>query len=146
MNSSEFTSLRLSQLLYTSSRLMIQQIQLRLNELGLTYLQYLVMSILWEKDGLKVHELGERLSLDSGTLTPLLKKLEVQNLLKRKRGENDERTVSIHLTYQGKSLQTKTLAILQELEDQLTSRLGKSTEKLIPQAEVFLENLKTLKK
>lgn len=146
MNTSEFPSLRLSQLLYTSSRLMIQQIQLSLNELGLTYLQFLVLSILWEEDGLKVHELGVRLSLDSGTLTPLLKKLESQNLLKRKRGESDERTVSIHLTYPGKSLQSKTLPVLQVLEDQLTSILGKSTEKLIPQMEGLLENLKTLKK
>ena len=146
MNTSEFPSLQLSQLLYTSSRLMIQQIQLSLNELGLTYLQFLVLSILWKEDGLKVHELGTKLSLDSGTLTPLLKKLESQNLLKRKRGEDDERTVSIHLTYPGKSLQSKTLPILQMLEDQLTSTLGKSTVKLIPQIEGLLENLKTLKK
>lgn len=146
MNTSEFPSLQLSQLLYTSSRLMIQQIQLSLNQLGLTYLQFLVLSILWEEDGLKVHELGTKLYLDSGTLTPLLKKLESQNLLKRKRGEDDERTVSIHLTYPGKSLQTKTLPALQVLEDQLTSILGKSTEKLIPQMEGLLENLKTLKK
>lgn len=146
MNTSEFPSLQLSQLLYTSSRLMIQQIQLSLNQLGLTYLQFLVLSILWEEDGLKVHELGTKLYLDSGTLTPLLKKLESQNLLKRKRGEDDERTVSIHLTYPGKSLQSKTLPVLQVLEDQLTSSLGKSTEKLIPQMEGLLENLKTLKK
>ncbi len=146
MNTSEFPSLRLSQLLYTSSRLMIQQIQLSLNEIGLTYLQFLVLSILWEEDGLKVHELGTKLSLDSGTLTPLLKKLESQNLLKRKRGEEDERTVSIHLTYPGKSLQGKTLAALQVLEDQLASDFGKSTEKMIPHLDGLLENLKTLKK
>lgn len=146
MNISEFPFLHLSNLLYTSSRLMIQRIQVTLNELGLTYLQFLVLSILWEEDGLKVHELGTKLSLDSGTLTPLLKKLESQNLLKRKRGEEDERTVSIHLTYPGKSLQSKTLPVLQVLEDQLTSILGKSTEKLIPQMEGLLENLKTLKK
>ena len=146
MNTPEFPFLHLSQLLYTSSRLMIQQVQVTLNELGLTYLQFLVLSILWEEDGLKVHELGTKLSLDSGTLTPLLKKLEAQNLLKRKRGEEDERTVSIHLTYPGKSLQSKTLAALQVLEDQLASDLEKSTEKLIPHLEGLLENLKTLKK
>ena len=146
MSNSEFPFLHLSQLLYTSSRLMIQQVQVTLNELGLTYLQFLVLSILWEEDGLKVHELGTKLSLDSGTLTPLLKKLEAQNLLKRKRGEEDERTVSIHLTYPGKSLQSKTLAALQVLEDQLASDLEKSTEKLIPHLEGLLENLKTLKK
>nr|WP_287938210.1 MarR family transcriptional regulator [Algoriphagus sp.] len=146
MNTPEFPFLHLSQLLYTSSRLMIQRIQVALNKLGLTYLQFLVLSILWEEDGLKVHELGTKLSLDSGTLTPLLKKLESQNLLKRKRGEEDERTVSIHLTYPGKSLRSKTLAALQVLEDQLASDLGKSTEKLIPHLDGLLENLKTLKK
>ncbi|GMQ31429.1 MarR family transcriptional regulator [Algoriphagus confluentis] len=146
MNNSEFPFLYLSQLLYTSSRLMIQQVQVTLNELGLTYLQFLVLSILWEEDGLKVHELGTKLSLDSGTLTPLLKKLEAQNLLKRKRGEEDERTVSIHLTYPGKSLQSKTLAALVLLEEEMSSSLGKPTEKLIPQLEVFLEKLKPSKK
>jgi DNA-binding MarR family transcriptional regulator len=126
--------------------LLIQRIQIALNEFGLTYLQFLVMSVLWEKDGLKVHELGKELDLDSGTLTPLLKKLESQHLLKRKRGESDERTVSIHLTYPGKTLQSKTLEALQVLENQLAQNLGKSTEKLIPQVEVLLEKLKTSKK
>lgn len=146
MNPSEFPSLHLSQLLYTSSRLLIQQIQVKLNDFGLTYLQFLVLSILWEEDGLKVHELGARLSLDSGTLTPLLKKLESQNLLKRKRGDADERTVSIHLTYPGKTLQSKTLEGLRELENQLGQGLGKSADKAIFQVEGLLENLKSIKK
>lgn len=146
MNPTEFPSLHLSQLLYISSRLIIQQIQIRLNDFGLTYLQFLVLSILWEEDGQKVHELGTRLSLDSGTLTPLLKKLESQNLLKRKRGDTDERTVSIHLTYPGKTLQSKTLEGIRELENQLAQNLGRSTEKLIPQVEELLENLKSIKK
>lgn len=146
MNPSEFPSLHLSQLLYTSSRLMIQQIQGKLNDFGLTYLQFLVLSILWEEDGQKVHELGARLSLDSGTLTPLLKKLESQNLLKRKRGDADERTVSIHLTYPGKSLQSKTLEGIRELESQLAQGLGKSADRAILQLEGLLENLKSIKK
>ena len=146
MNPSEFPSLHLSQLLYTSSRLLIQQIQVKLNDFGLTYLQFLVLSILWEEDGLKVHELGRRLSLDSGTLTPLLKKLESQNLLKRKRGDADERTVSIHLTYPGKTLQSKTLECIRELENQLAQELGKSADKAIIQLEGILENLKSIKK
>lgn len=146
MNPSEFPSLHLSQLLYTSSRLLIQQIQVKLNGFGLTYLQFLVLSILWEEDGLKVHELGARLSLDSGTLTPLLKKLESQNLLKRKRGDADERTVSIHLTYPGKTLQSKTLDGIRELESQLAQKLGKSADQAIVQLEGNLENLKSIKK
>lgn len=146
MNPSEFPSLHLSQLLYTSSRLLIQQIQVKLNDFGLTYLQFLVLSILWEEDGLKVHELGARLSLDSGTLTPLLKKLESQNLLKRKRSDADERTVSIHLTYPGKTLQSKTLEGILELESQLAQELGKSADKAIIQLEGLVENLKSIKK
>lgn len=146
MNPSEFPSLHLSQLLYTSSRLLIQQIQVKLNGFGLTYLQFLVLSILWEEDGLKVNELGARLSLDSGTLTPLLKKLESQNLLKRKRGDADERTVSIHLTYPGKTLQSKTLDGIRELESQLAQKLGKSADQAIVQLEGNLENLKSIKK
>ncbi len=146
MNPTEFPSLHLSQLLYISSRLIIQQIQIRLNDFGLTYLQFLVLSILWEEDGQKVHELGTRLSLDSGTLTPLLKKLESQNLLKRKRGDTDERTVSIHLTYPGKTLQSKTLEGIRELENQLAQGLGKSADRAILQLEGLLENLKSIKK
>lgn len=145
MTDSEFPFLALSKLLYTSSRLLIQQIQHKLNEFGLTYLQFLVLCILWESDGLKVYQLGEKLNLDSGTLTPLLKKLESQNLLKRKRGEADERTVTIHLTYPGKTLQSKTLTAMQELEEKLNPTLGKDAQQLLPEMEGFLEKLKPLK-
>lgn len=145
MTDSEFPFLALSKLLYTSSRLLIQQIQPKLNEFGLTYLQFLVLCILWESDGLKVYQLGEKLSLDSGTLTPLLKKLESQNLLKRKRGDADERTVTIHLTYPGKTLQSKTLAAIRELEEDLNPTLGKELQKLSPGMQDFLEKIKTHK-
>lgn len=141
MNDSEFPSVALSRLLYSSSRLLIQRIQLTLNDFGLTYPQFLVLSILWEEDGLKVHELGNKLNLDSGTLTPLLKKLESQNLIKRKRGEADERTVTIHLTYPGKSLQSKTLTAVALLENQLESELGKEVQKLLPTLETILQKL-----
>ncbi len=145
MASSEFPSIELSRLLYSSSRLLIQQIQVTLNEFGLTYPQFLVLSILWREDGLKVHELGKMLNLDSGTLTPLLKKLESQNLLKRKRGEEDERTVSIHLTYPGKSLQTKTLAAIGKFEEQMDLSIGKETKKLLPELAGLLTKLQTQK-
>jgi DNA-binding MarR family transcriptional regulator len=145
MATTDYLSIRLSQALYTTSRLLIQQIQVKLNEFGLTYPQFLVLLILWENDGLKVHQLGERLSLDSGTLTPLLKKLEGQNILKRKRGEADERTVTIHLTYPGKSLQAKTLEAISLLEQQLEIQLGKEIQKLLPGMEEFLDKLKALK-
>lgn len=145
MANSEFPSIELSRLLYSSSRLLIQRIQLTLNEFGLTYPQFLVLSILWGEDGLKVHQLGEKLNLDSGTLTPLLKKLESQNILKRKRGEEDERTVSIHLTYPGKSLQSKTLSALVLLDEQIQLQQPGEVQILLPILEELLNKLKTLK-
>lgn len=135
------TILELSRLLYSSSRILIQRIQMILNEFGLTYPQFLTLSILWQEDGLKVHQLGEKLQLDSGTLTPLLKKLEAQNLVKRKRGEADERTVTIHLTYPGKSLQSKTHQTIRKLEEEMHSEMGKEISKILPAADSFLEKL-----
>lgn len=117
MPDSNSSALQLSLSLYSSSRLLTQQFQSRLNELNLTYPQYLVMSVLWEEDGLLVHKIGQKLHLDSGTLTPLLKKLEGMNYVKRSRNEADERTVSIQLTYPGKSLRSKTQELLKPLEE-----------------------------
>jgi DNA-binding MarR family transcriptional regulator len=78
-----------------------------LDRLGLTYPQYLVMLVLWEGDGVPVKEIGERLFLDSGTLTPLLKRLERAGLIKRTRSTEDERQVLIDLTAQGQALKDK---------------------------------------
>ena len=78
-----------------------------LDRLGLTYPQYLVMLVLWEGDGLAVKEIGERLFLDSGTLTPLLKRLEAAHLIRRTRSSEDERQVLIALTAQGQALREK---------------------------------------
>jgi DNA-binding MarR family transcriptional regulator len=78
-----------------------------LAELGLTYPQYLVMLVLWEGDGLSVKALGERLMLDSGTLTPLLKRLEAAGLIRRRRSLRDERQVELFLTPQGDRLRGK---------------------------------------
>jgi len=78
-----------------------------LKPLGLTYTQYIVLLVLWEKDGLSVTELGEKLKLDNGTLSPLLKKLEQAGHLSRQRSREDERVVTIRLTEEGKALQEK---------------------------------------
>ena len=78
-----------------------------LDRLGLTYPQYLVMLVLWEQDGLPVKEIGERLFLDSGTLTPLLKRMETAGLVKRTRSTEDERQVIVALTAQGEALKEK---------------------------------------
>ena len=78
-----------------------------LDQLELTYPQYLVMLVLWEQDGLMVSELGQRLSLDSGTLTPLLKRLEASGYVTRIRDVNDERRVHISLTTAGRRLKAR---------------------------------------
>ena len=86
-----------------------------LDRLGLTYPQYLVMLVLWEQDGVSVKDIGERLFLDSGTLTPLLKRMEAAGLIKRTRSTEDERQVMIALTPQGQSLREKARAVPQAI-------------------------------
>ncbi|GHB39639.1 MarR family winged helix-turn-helix transcriptional regulator [Mongoliitalea lutea] len=116
---------------YVASRLFSQQYRDLLDSLGLTYPQYLVMLCLWEKDGLIVSQIGKQLSLDSGTLTPLLKRLEAMNLVRRVRSESDERRVEIQLTYPGKSLQSKAIPISQSMEQTLSGWKEKDREKLV---------------
>ena len=78
-----------------------------LKPLGLTYTQYIVFLVLWEKDGVSVSEIGERLLLDNGTLSPLLKKMEQAGYIERRRSSADDRVVMITLTEQGRALQEK---------------------------------------
>ncbi len=82
-----------------------------LDRLGLTYPQYLVMLVLWERDGVPLKNIGEKLFLDSGTLTPLLKRLEAADLVKRTRSTEDERQVLIALTSKGQALKEKARAV-----------------------------------
>jgi DNA-binding MarR family transcriptional regulator len=86
-----------------------------LDRLGLTYPQYLVMLSLWERDGVPIKDIGERLFLDSGTLTPLLKRLETAGLVRRTRSKEDERQVLIDLTPQGQALKEKARAVPQSI-------------------------------
>ena len=97
--------------LYSTSLAMTKLYKPLLEELGLTYPQYLAMLVLWEQDGLTVSELGERLYLDSGTLTPLLKRMETAGLLSRLRAVQDERRVHITLTAAGRKLKAKAAKI-----------------------------------
>lgn len=107
--------------LYAASNAMTRIYRDRLEPLGLTYPQYLVMLVLWEADGLtvsaplNVKTLGERLHLDSGTLTPMLKRMEQADLLLRRRSKEDERQVGIFLTPRGKALQREVAAMQREL-------------------------------
>lgn len=97
--------------LYSASLAMTKLYKPLLETVGLTYPQYLVMLVLWEQDGVTVSELGERLFLDSGTLTPLLKRLETSGLIARIRDAQDERRVRISLTAPGRALRDKAEAI-----------------------------------
>ncbi|MBZ9643264.1 MarR family winged helix-turn-helix transcriptional regulator [Streptomyces sp. PSKA30] len=82
-----------------------------LKDLGLTYPQYLVMLVLWEHGDLPVKKLGEHLRLDSGTLSPLLKRLEAAGLVRRERSAHDERSVEVHLTEDGTALRERALQV-----------------------------------
>jgi MarR family transcriptional regulator, organic hydroperoxide resistance regulator len=126
--------------LYSASLAMTKLYKPLLDELGLTYPQYLVMLVLWESDGPMVSELGQRLSLDSGTLTPLLKRLEAAGLVNRLRAVQDERRVHIHLTAAGRKLKARAAKVpgcvlaasqcsLAELL-QLTAQIRKLRERL----------------
>lgn len=97
--------------LYAASRAMTQTYRPLLTALGLTYPQYLVMLVLWETDGVSVGELGSRLFLDSGTLTPLLKRLETLGVLNRQRAKGDERSVIVSLTSRGRGLRARAAGV-----------------------------------
>ena len=97
--------------LYSASLAMTKLYKPLLAPLGLTYPQYLVMMVLWEHADLTVNDLGKRLQLDSGTLTPLLKRLEAAGLVQRQRDQEDERRVRITLTASGRSLKDQAQSI-----------------------------------
>lgn len=97
--------------LYSASLAMNKVYRKVLHDLGLTYSQYLVMLVLWEQDGVMVSEIGEKLYLDSATLTPLLKRLEGAGWLQRTRASQDERQVIVRLTEAGRALRTRAEAV-----------------------------------
>ncbi|KMQ67405.1 MarR family transcriptional regulator [Chryseobacterium sp. FH2] len=95
-----------------------------LDKLDITYPQYLVMMVLWENDGLAVNIIGEKIFLDSGTLTPLLKRLETKGFIIRKRKKEDERVVEIFLTENGKQLQQKACEIPGKIQQKIDIQPG----------------------
>lgn len=97
--------------LYSASLAMTKTYKPFLDKLGLTYPQYLVMLVLWQQDDVLVKTIGEKLYLDSGTLTPLLKRLEASSLIVRTRDDADERQVRITLTREGRALKKKAQSI-----------------------------------
>lgn len=100
---------------YAASRLITREYQPFLDKLGITYPQYLVLMILWEEDGKPVNEIAKKLILNTNTITPLLKRMEQQGTIKRRRSGQDERKVIVHLTKKGKQLQEEAAVIPEQL-------------------------------
>lgn len=119
--------------LYAASRLVIQEYQPYLDNLGITYPQYLVLMVLWETDSISVSEITQRLILNTNTVTPLLKRMEAQGIITRQRSGKDERKVIITLTQKGKELQAKAASIPEKLVASLNS------------GDANMDDLKTLK-
>ncbi|MBO9693444.1 MarR family transcriptional regulator [Chryseobacterium sp.] len=113
-----------------------------LDELDITYPQYLVMMILWDGDGLTVSHIGEKLFLDSGTLTPLLKRLESKGFIIRKRKKEDERVVEVFLDEAGKQLQQKAC----EIPGKIQKKLGIQPEELLHLKDTVLKILNKIEK
>ena len=105
--------------LYACSREVIKLYKPYLDEIGLTYTQYITMMVLWENPRLNVKELGEFLYLDSGTLTPLLKKMEAKGLITRTRSKEDERNLIVSITEEGVKLKEKAVQIPYAMEKYL---------------------------
>lgn len=123
--------------LYASSKLIISKYKQYLDDIDLTYTQYITMMVLWEHQKLSVNELGEYVLLDSGTLTPLLKRLEQKGFVSRTRNKDDERKITISLTKDGLILQDKAkdipykIASCFDLEEDESKVLYKLLYKLI---------------
>ena len=107
--------------LYAASRKIVNLYTPYFKPLGITYTQYIVLMVLWAQDGVSVRTLGERLYLDSGTLTPLLKKMETAGLVRRERAKEDERVTRIYLTEAGRALHEKCLEIPVHLSRSLSA-------------------------
>ena len=123
--------------LYSASLAMTKLYKPLLGELGLTYPQYLVMLVLWEQDDVTVSKLGERLFLDSGTLTPLLKRMEAADLLLRTRSAQDERRVQVTLTATGRTLKTRAAQVL--------TCVIRATHHTIPELTALTQKVQTLR-
>ena len=100
---------------YAASRLITREYQPHLDELGITYPQYIALMVLWEKDEISVNEITQKLILNTNTVTPLLKRMELQGLITRQRSNTDERKVIVKLTDKGKTLEEKAAEIPQKL-------------------------------
>lgn len=127
--------------LYACSREVVKAYRPYLDELGLTYTQYISMLVLWEQGKISVKDLGTKLDLDSGTLTPLLKKLESKGYLVRKRSQQDERVVIAYITEKGRDLQKTACRIPLHVDERLA---GFPVQKLDALRTLLFEFMMTL--
>lgn len=104
---------------YAASRLIIREYQPLLDKLDITYPQYLVLMVLWEKDGVPVNDIAKKLILNTNTITPLLKRMEKQGIIRRERSGTDERKVIVHLTAEGEKLQEEAIKVPEQLTNNL---------------------------
>ncbi|WP_066632059.1 MarR family winged helix-turn-helix transcriptional regulator [Labilibacter marinus] len=130
---------------YAASRLITREYQPYLDELGITYTQYLVFLILWEKDKLPVNDIAKMLILNTNTVTPLLKRMEQQGFIKRERSKEDERKVIVCLSSKGEAMKEKAAVIPQALANNLLKEDVK-VEELIHLKEELERVIKVLSK
>jgi len=115
---------------YAASRLITRGYQPHLEKLGITYPQYLVLMVLWEQDGITVNDIAEKLILNTNTVTPLLKRMEVLKIISRKRSNLDERKVLITLTDKGRMMREEAASIPERLVEEL-QQVGITTDELV---------------
>ncbi|ENM5730930.1 MarR family transcriptional regulator [Vibrio mimicus] len=113
--------------LYSAANAVIRAYRPLLDKLDITYSQYLVLLVLWQQNGINVKDLGAKLHLDSGTLTPLLKRLEVKGIVERRRGSSDERVRELFLTPAGFELQQQARAV----PTQMLCKINLSVDELV---------------
>ena len=125
--------------LYTASRLITQAYHPLLTKIGLTYPQYLVMMVLWEQDGQLVNDIARRLYLETNTVTPLLKRMEAEGFITRKKGKDDGRKVIVSLTSKGKALEEQASCIPFEMSGAVACR--SITEETAPELYRTMDDL-----
>ena len=125
--------------LYTASRLITQAYHPLLEEIGLTYPQYLVMMVLWEQDNMPVNDIAKRLYLETNTVTPLLKRMEAEGFIARRKGEKDARQVIVSLTPKGRKLEEKASCVPYQMGQAVACR--SITEKTAPELFHTLDDL-----
>ena len=131
--------------LYTAARLTMGAYHPYLEPLGITYPQYLVLLVLWEKDKRPVCDIGKRLLLETNTLTPLLQRMEKAGLLTRTRGKEDSRQRIVSLTGKGRAMRQQAAVIHESMRKEVTLKLGEEKE-MIPMLDKLIEELQRLNK